>query len=76
MAYPSDYSDVKCILHFSVNDFQQTMCMIVALDMIYCSRSMKKADRKVTLFYPSPAFSRVQCSYGCHMLTCLTSHSN
>jgi len=49
------------------------MCMIIVQDMICISWSMKKAHCKVTLFYSSPAFSRVQC--GCDTLTWVSSLS-
>ena len=53
-AHRGDCSDDKRNILFSANDFPQTTCMIFVWDMIYISRFMKKADRKVTLLYPSP----------------------
>jgi len=50
------------------------MCMIIEWDLIYISWFMKKAEGKVTIFYPSPTFGRVQCS--CDTLIWVSSLSN
>jgi len=68
MAHGGECSDDKNNLLFSANDVQQTMCTIIVLDMIYRSWFIKKADRKVIIFYPSPAFGGVWCGCECHTL--------
>ena len=53
-AHRGDCSDDKGNLLFSADDFQQAMCVIIGRDVINISWFMKKADRKLTLFYTSP----------------------
>ena len=73
-AHRVDCSPCKRNLLFSANNLQQTMGMIIVQDVLYISWFMKKADRKVTLFYLSHAFGMVKCS--CDMLTWVSSCSN
>jgi len=68
-AHGGECSDDKRNLLFFPNDVQQTMCTIIVRDMIYISWFMKKADRKVIIFYPSPVFAGVRCGCECHTLT-------
>jgi len=62
-AHGDECRDHKANLLFSANDVQHTMCSLIVGYMIYISQFIKKTDRKVIMYFPSPAFGGVQC--GC-----------